>query len=59
MDPDFANKIISYLLKERNLVNKEEDKIVEVPDDVLNQLHSAHNSLKRKSKNIIHANSIK
>ena len=50
MDPDLANKFISHSLKERNLENKEGDKTVEVSEDVLNQLHSAHYFSKKKGK---------
>ena len=50
MNPDLANKFISHSLKERNLKNKEGDKTVEVFEDVLNQLHSAHYFSKRKER---------
>ena len=50
MDSDLANKFVSYSLKERNLENKEGDKTVEVSEDVLNQLHSAHYFSKKKGK---------
>ena len=58
MDPDLANKFISHSLKERNLENKEGDKTVEVSEDVLNQLHSAH-YFSKKRKGTVHANCIK
>ena len=50
MYPDLANKFISHSLKERNLENKEGDKTVEVFEDALNQLHSAHLLIKKKGK---------
>ena len=50
LDPDLANKFISHSLKERNLENKEGDKTVEVSEDILHQLHSAHYFSKKKGK---------
>ena len=50
MDPDLANKFIAHSLKERNLKDQEGDKTIEVSEDVLNQLHSAHYFSKKKGK---------
>ena len=50
MDSDLANKFIAHSLKERNLKDQEGDKTVEVSEDVLNQLHSAHYFSKKKGK---------
>ena len=49
-DSSMANKFISHSLKERNLKNSEEERIVEVSEEVLNQLHSAHYFSKKKGK---------
>ena len=45
-----ANKFISHSLNERNLKNLEGERTVEVSEDVLNQLHSAHYFSKKKDK---------
>ena len=50
MDPDLANKFIAHSLKERNHKDQEGDKTIEVSEDVLNQLHSAHYFSKKKGK---------
>ena len=50
MDPDLANKFIADSLKERNHKDQEGDKTIEVSEDVLNQLHSAHYFSKKKRK---------
>ena len=49
-DSNMASKFISHLLKERNLKNSEGERTVEVSEDVLNQLHSAHYFSKKKEK---------
>ena len=49
-DSSMANKFISHSLKERNLKDNEGDRTVEVSEDVLNQLHSAHYFSKKKGK---------
>ena len=50
MDSDLANKFIAHSLKERNHKDQEGDKTIEVSEDVLNQLHSAHYFSKKKRK---------
>ena len=50
MDQDLANKFIARSLKERNHKDQEGDKTIEVSEDVLNQLHSAHYFPKKKGK---------
>ena len=50
MDPDLANKFITHSLKERNHQDQEGDKTIEVSEDALNQLHSAHYFSKKKGK---------
>ena len=50
MDPDLANKSIAHSLKERNQKDQEGDKTIEVCEDVLNQLYSAHYFSKKKGK---------
>ena len=45
-----ANKFISHSLKERNLKDNEGEITVEVSENVLNQLHSAHYFPKKKEK---------
>ena len=49
-DSSMANKFISHSLKERNLKDFEGERTVEVSEDVLNQLHSAHYFSKKKGK---------
>ena len=49
-DSSMANKFISHSLKERNLKDNEGERTVEVSEDVLNQLHSAHYFSKKKGK---------
>ena len=49
-DSSIANKFISHSLKERNLKDNEGERTVEVSEDVLNQLHSAHYFSKKKGK---------
>ena len=49
-DSIMANKFISYSLKERNYENDEEDRTVEVSEDVLNQLHASHYFSMKKGK---------
>ena len=53
MDPDLANKFIAHSLKERNHKDQEGDKTIEVSEDVLNQLHSAHYFSKKKGKALL------
>ena len=50
MDPYLANRFIAHSLKERNHKDQEGDKTIEVSEDVLNQLHSAHYFSKKKGK---------
>ena len=50
MDRDLVNTFIAHSLKERNHKDQEGDKTVEVLEDVLNQLHSAHYFSKKKGK---------
>ena len=50
MDPDLTNKFIAHSLKERNHKDQEGDKTIEVSEDVLNKLHSAHYFSKKKGK---------
>ena len=50
MDLDLANKFIAHSLKERNHKDQEGDKTIEVSEDVLNKLHSAHYFSKKKWK---------
>ena len=49
-DSNMANKFISFLLKERNLKDEEGEITVEIFEDVLNQLHAAHDFSKKKGK---------
>ena len=49
-DSSMANKFISHSLKERNLKDSEGERTVEVSEEVLNQLHSAHYFSKKKGK---------
>ena len=49
-DSELANRFIAHSLKERNQENKDEDKTIEVSEDVLNQLHSAYYFSKKKGK---------
>ena len=49
-DSNIANKFISHSLKERNLKDFEGERTLEVSEDVLNQLHSAHYFSKKKGK---------
>ena len=49
-DSSMANKFISHSLKERSLKDNEGERTVEVSEDVLNQLHSAHYFSKKKGK---------
>ena len=48
-----AKKFISHSLKERNLKDFEGERTIEVSEDVLNQLHSAHYFLKKKGKTLL------
>ena len=57
-DSIMVNKFVSYSLKERNYKNDEGERTVEVSEDVINQLHAAHYSLKRKEI-IVYALSLK
>ena len=50
MNPDLVNKFIVHSLKERNHKDQEGNKTIEVSEDVLNQLHSAHYFSKKKGK---------
>ena len=50
MDPDLVNKFIAHSLKERNHKDQKGEKTIEVSEDVLNQLHSAHYFSKKKGK---------
>ena len=50
MDPDLANKFIAHSSKEKYHKDQEGDKTIEVSEDVLNQLHSAHYFSKKKGK---------
>ena len=52
-DSNIANRFISHSLKERNQEEKEGERTVEVSEDVLNQLHAAITSLKRKGKHYL------
>ena len=45
-----SSKFISHSLKERNLKDFEGERTVEVSEDVLNRLHSAHYFSKKKGK---------
>ena len=49
-DSSMVNKFISHSLKERNLKDSKGERTVEVSEDVLNQLHSAHYFSKKKGK---------
>ena len=49
-DSSMANKFISHSLKERNLKDSKGERTVEVSEEVLNQLHSAHYFSKKKGK---------
>ena len=49
-DSSMANKFISHSLKERSQKDNEGERTVEVSEDVLNQLHSAHYFSKKKGK---------
>ena len=43
------NKFISHSLNKRNLKHSEGESIIEVSEDILNQLYSAHHFSKNKS----------
>ena len=45
-----ANTFISYSLKERNQEENEDERIVEIYEDVPSQLHAAHYFCKRKER---------
>ena len=49
-DSSMANKFISHSLKERNLKDKDDERTVEVSEEVLNQLPSTHYISKKKGK---------
>ena len=49
-DSNMAHKFISHSLKERNRKDSEGERMVEVSEEVLNQLHSAHYFSKKKGK---------
>ena len=50
MDPDLGNKFIAHSWKESNHKDQEGDKTIEVSEDALSQLHSAHFFFKKKGK---------
>ena len=47
-DSSMAHKFISHSFKERNRKDSENERMVEVSEEVLNQLHSAHYFSKKK-----------
>ena len=49
-DSSMAHKFTSHSLKERNRKDSEGERMVEVSEEVLNQLHSAHFFSKKKGK---------
>ena len=47
-DSSMANEFISHSLKERNRKDSEGERIVEVSEEVINQMHSAHYFSKKR-----------
>ena len=45
-----ANKFVNHSLKQRSMCEENEDRTVEISEDVLNQLHSANYFSKKKGK---------
>ena len=47
---DVANKFVNHSLKKRSKCEENDDRTVEISEDVLNQLHSANYFSKKKGK---------